>query len=83
MYISRCYKNLLEIDYEDSENKEIVPIEKFCIKVLEKLNGSQYFYNDTLIGAIDAVSHKYLIKCTESYKEVFEFINNKLRELGW
>ena len=36
-----------------------------------------------LIGAIDAVSHKYGIKCKESYKEVFEFISNKLRELGW
>ncbi len=72
-----------EIDYEDSANKDIVPIERFCIKVLQDINRVSYLYNDILIGAIDAVSHKYQIKCKESYKDVFNFISNKLRELGW
>ena len=83
MYISRCYKNLEEINFEDFENKSIVSIEYFCLKVIKSVNGTKYFYDDILIGGIDAVSHKYGIKCKESYKEVFEFISNKLRELGW
>ena len=43
----------------------------------------KYFYNDILIGAIDALSYKRQIKCKESYKEVFDFVSGKLRELGW
>ena len=83
MYKSRDYKNLLEIDFEDSENKTTVSIEIFCTKVIKSVNGMKYFYNDILIGAIDSVSHKYQIKCKESYKEVFDFVSNKLKELGW
>ncbi len=83
MYISRRYENLSELDYEDSANKDIVPIERFCIKVLQDINGVSYLYNDILIGAIDEISHVYQIKCKETYKEVFDFISNKLKELGW
>lgn len=80
-YISRDYRNISE--FEDSENKKYVSIEDFCLKVLHGVNGMKYFYNDILIGAIDAVSHKYQIKCKESYKVVFDFISSKLREMGW
>lgn len=83
MYVSRRYENLSEIDFEDPENKMIVSIENFCIKVIKAVNGMKYFYNDILIGAIDAVSYKYQIKCKESYKEVFDFVSCKLRVLGW
>lgn len=83
MYIARCYENLSEINFEDSENKQIVSIEHFCLEVIKAVNEMKYFYNDILIGAIDAVSHKKQIKCKESYKEVFDFISGKLRELGW
>lgn len=83
MYIARCYENLPEINFEDSENKQIVSIEHFCLEVIKAVNGMKYFYNDILIGAIDAVSYKKQIKCKESYKEVFDFISGKLRELGW
>lgn len=79
----RSYKNLAELDYEDSENKKIVSIEMFGVKVLQEINGVPYLYNDHLMGAIDSVSHKYQIKCKESYNEVFDFMCNKLRELGW
>ncbi len=72
-----------EIDFEEPEDKKIVPIEIFTFRVLQEINGVKYFYNNILIGAIDAVSHKYQIKCKETYKEVFDFISNKLRELGW
>lgn len=83
MYIPRRYENLLGIDFEDSENKRTVSIEKFCLEVIKAVNGVKYFYNDTLIGAIDYVSHKYQIKCKETYKEVFDFVSGKLKELGW
>lgn len=83
MYISRFYKNISEIDFEDSENKNIVPMEIFAYKVIYEINGIKRFYNDLLIGAIDSVSHKYQIKCAESYKDVFDFVSNELRELGW
>lgn len=83
MYIPRNYDNLSDIDYENPATKEIVSIEEFCIKVLYMMDGVKYFYNDMLIGAIDAVSHKYKIKCKESYKELFDFVSGKLRELGW
>lgn len=83
MYVSRHYKNLSEIEFEEPENKKIVSIEYFCLNVIKAINGMKYFYNDSLIGAIDNVSHKYQIKCKESYKEVFDFCSNKLRELGW
>lgn len=83
MYIPRRYENLLEIDFEDSENKRTVSIEKFCLEVIKSVNGLKYFYNDTLIGAIDYISHKYQIKCKENYKEVFDFVSGKLKELGW
>lgn len=83
MYISRCYENLSEIDFENSENKTTVSIENFCIKVIKAVNGMKYLYNDILIGAIDNVSHKYQIKCKESYKEVFDFVSGKLKEIGW
>lgn len=43
----------------------------------------KYFFNDILIGAIDAVSDTHQIKCKESYKEVFDFVSKKLKELGW
>lgn len=79
----RNYKNLANLDYEDSENKKVVSIERFGMKVLQEINGVPYLYNDYLIGAIDSVSHKYQIKCKESYKEVFDFMACKLRELGW
>lgn len=82
-YIARCYKNLPEINFEDPENKQIVPIEFFCCEVIKEMNGTKYFYNEILIGAIDAVSHKKRIKCEESYKEVFDFVSSKLRETGW
>ncbi len=83
MYMARCYENLSEIDFEDSENKKIVSIEYFCLEVIKGVNGMKYFYNDILIGAIDALSYKRQIKCKESYKEVFDFVSGKLRELGW
>lgn len=83
MYVPRRYENLLEIDFKDSENKRTVSIEKFCLEVIKAVNGVKYFYNDTLIGAIDYVSHKYQIKCKETYKEVFDFVSGKLKELGW
>ena len=83
MYISRDYRNISEIDFENPENKKIVSMEHFCCKVLQDMQGVKYFYNDILIGAIDEVSHKYQIKCKEKYKEVFDFISNKFRELGW
>lgn len=57
--VSRCYENLSEIDFENSENKKIVSIEYFCLQVIKAANGMKYFYNDILIGAIDYVSHKY------------------------
>ncbi len=63
MYISRSCNNISEIDFENSENKNIVSIEHFCVKVLQNMQGTKYFYNDILIGAIDYVSHKYQIKC--------------------
>jgi hypothetical protein len=81
--VSRCYKNLSEMNFEDSENKQIVPIEYFCYEVIKMIDGVKYFYNDMLIGAIDAVSHKRKIKCKEGYKEVFDFVSGKLREAGW
>ena len=62
--------------------KKIVPIEYFCVNFLQEIQGVKYLYNDILIGAIDAVSHKEQIKCKESYKEVFDFICDTLRELG-
>lgn len=79
----RRYKDIAKLDFENSEDKEIVSIERFGFKVMQELNGAPYLYNDLLIGAIDAVSHKYQIKCKESYKEVFDFMSGKLRELGW
>lgn len=79
----RSFKNISEIDFENSENKEVVSIEKFCLETIKSLNQTKYFYNDILIGAIDAVSHKKQIKCKETYEEVFIFVNEKLRELGW
>lgn len=82
-YVSRCYENLSELNFEDSDNKKIVSIEYFTLEVIKAVNGLKYFYNDILIGAIDAVSHKKQIKCKEGYKEVFDFVRNKLRELGW
>lgn len=82
-YVSRCYENLAEISFEDPENKKIVSIEYFCFEVIKAINGMKYFYNDILIGAIDAVSHKKQIKCKESYKEVFDFVSEKLKEVGW
>lgn len=82
-YASRCYKNLSEMIFEDFENKQIVSIEYFCLEVIKAINGMKYFYNDILIGAIDAVSHKKQIRCEESYKEVFDFVSNKLKEAGW
>lgn len=81
MYISRSYNDLSKINFEDSENKKVVSIEYFCIEVIQALNGTKYLYNDTLIGAIDAVSHKSQMKCKESYKEVFDFISKRLRYL--
>lgn len=83
MYILRRYENLSEIYFKDPENKTTVSIENFCIKVIKEVNVMKYFYNDILIGAIDNVSHKYQIKCKESYKEVFDFVSGKLRKLGW
>lgn len=83
MYMARRYENLSEMNYEDSENKKIVSIDYFCSEVIKAISGMKYFYNDILIGSIDTVSHKYKIKCKESYKEVFDFISNKLRENGW
>lgn len=83
MYISRCYENLSKINFENSDTKKLVSIEYFCLEVIKAINGMKYFYNDILIGAIDAVSHKKQIKCKESYKEVFDFVNNKLKEIGW
>lgn len=83
MYISRCYKNLSEINFENPENKREVSMEYFCLYVIKAVGGMSYFYNDILIGAIDYVSHKYQIKCKESYKEVFDFVSNKLKEFGW
>ena len=32
--VSRCYENLSEIDFENSENKKIVSIEYFCLQVI-------------------------------------------------
>ncbi len=81
--VSRCCENLSEMNFEDSENKQIVSIEHFCYEVIKMIGGVKYFYNDILIGAIDAVSHKRKIKCKESYKEVFDFVSSKLREAGW
>ena len=78
--VSRCYKNLSEMNFEDSENKQIVPIEHFCYEVIKMIDGVKYFYNDMLIGAIDAVSHKRKIKCKESYKEVFSRTRAFLKE---
>lgn len=83
MWILRDYENISEIDFEDAEDKRIVSMEHFCCKVLQEVQGIKYFYNDILIGAIDEVSHKYQIKCKESYKDVFDFISNKFREFGW
>lgn len=82
-YVSRRYENLSEMDFEDPNNKKIVPIEHFCYEVIKMIDGVKYFYNDMLTGAIDAVSHKRKIKCKESYKEVFNFGSGKLREVGW
>lgn len=82
-YVSRCYKNLSTMNFEDFENKKIVSIEHFCLEVIKEVNGARYLYNNILIGVIDAVSHKYQIKCKESYKEVFDFVGKKLKELGW
>lgn len=82
-YTSRCYDNLSEMDFEESESKKIVSIEHFCYEVIKMVNGVKYLYNDMLIGAVDAVFHKRKIKCKESYKEVFDFVSSKLREAGW
>lgn len=81
--ILRTYRNISEINFEDSENKRIVSIEYFCFEVIKMVNGMKYFFNDILIGAIDAVSDTHQIKCKESYKEVFDFVSKKLKELGW
>ena len=83
MTYTRCYEELSNINFENSGNKKVVPIELFCIRVLQEINGVKYLYNNMLIGAMDAVSHKYQIKCNESYKEVFEYIGNTLRDMGW
>lgn len=83
IWVSRCYENLSEIDFEDSGKKKIVPIEIFCMKCFQEIDGVKYFYNDILIGVIDSVYHKHKIKCKESYKEVFDFVSGKLREIGW
>lgn len=82
-YVLRRYENLSEMDFEGSENKQIVSIDYFCYEVIKMLNGVKYLYNDTLIGAIDAVSYKRKIKCKEKYKDVFDFVSGKLREIGW
>lgn len=81
--VSRCFENLSEMNFENSENKKIVSIEYFCLEVIKAVSGIKYFYNDILIGAIDTVSHQKQIKCEESYKEVFDFVDCKLREFGW
>lgn len=83
MYIARCYEKLSEMDFENPDDKKIVSIYFFCMKVICNIGGVKYFYNDILIGVIDGISHKYQIKCKESYKEVFDFVSSKLRELGW
>lgn len=72
-----------EMNFEESEDKKIVPIEFFAFKVIQEINGVKYLYNNHLTGAMDAVSHKYQIKCKETYKEVFDFISDTLRDLGW
>lgn len=83
MYSKRIYENISEMDFEYSENKNIISIESFCIQVIKAMNGIKHFNNDILIGAIDRVSQKYQIKCNESYKEVFDFVSEKLKEIGW
>lgn len=79
----RSFKNISEIDFENPENKEIVSIERFCLETIKALSETKYFYNEILMGAMDAVSHKKQIKCKETYEEVFIFVSEKLRKLGW
>ena len=81
MYSRRSYENISEMDFEDSENKNIISIESFCVQVIKAVNGIKHFNNDILIGAIDCVSQVHQIKCNESYKEVFGFVSKKLKEL--
>lgn len=56
MYSRRSYENISEMDFEDSENKNIISIESFCVQVIKAVNGIKHFNNDILIGAIDCVS---------------------------
>lgn len=83
MYSTRIYENISEMDFEDTENKNVISLESFCIQVIKAVMGIKHFDNDILIGAIDRVSQKYQIKCDESYREVFDFVSGKLRDLGW
>lgn len=83
MYNTRVYENISEIDFEDAESKNTISIESFCMQVVKAVMGIKHFSNDILIGAIDRVSQGYQVKCDESYKEVFNFVSVKLRELGW
>lgn len=83
MNIKRIYENISEMDFEESDSKNIISIESFCMQVIKAVNGIKHFSNDILIGAIDRVSQKYQIKCRESYEDVFCFASEKLRMLGW
>ena len=38
----RRYKDIAKLDFENSEDKEIVSIERFGFKVMQELNGAPY-----------------------------------------
>lgn len=79
----RSEKDISKLDFENSKNKKVVSIEHFCYEAIYEINGMKYFNEDIIVGAIDYVSHRYQIKCKESYKEVFDFVYETLRDLGY
>lgn len=79
----RSEQDISKLSFENFENKKVVSIEHFCYETIQVINGMKYFNKDIIIGAIDYVSHRYQIKCKENYKEVFDFVFETLRDLGW
>ena len=80
---SKGYKKLSELEWEDSVNKKEVLKEIFALEVIQYINGVKYLHKDILIGAMNAISHKFSIKCKESFEEVYNFISDSLHEFGY
>lgn len=77
----RISKNLDILTFEDAKDKEIADKDYFVFEVICELTGKKHLYKDNIIGAIDRVSRKYQIICSESYQDVFKSVCEGLQRL--